>query len=306
MLNPRLDFTTLRIFAAVAGSQNISKAATRENIAVSAVSKRISDLEEMLGTKLLNRLPRGVEPTPAGYALLHHATAILRNLEQLEGDLSEYARGVKGHVHLMVNQSSLVEFLPEDLSTFVRQYPDIKIDLREGNSPTILRAVADGIADVGVFTTELSLPIGLEVYPYRTDSLALIMPRGHPLARLPSVRLLDVLEYDLIGLDVGSAWDTILTQAASALHGTMRIRFRVASFDAVCRLIGAGLGIGIAPPAMLSAFTSAASLVAVTLDEPWAERQLALCVRELAVLPASVRLMVRHLAQSKSRSEGND
>lgn len=295
MPNPRFDLTTLRVFAAVAELRSISKAAEREHIAVSAASKRVSDLEAALGTRLLHRLPRGVEPTPAGAALLHHATVILRGLERLEGDLSEYARGVKGHVRMMVNESSIVEALPEELSAFVREYPDIKIDLREENSAAIVGAVSDGLADVGVFTAGLALPGNLETYPYRTDRLALIAPLGHPLASRSRVRLADVLDYDLVGLDAGSAWDALLAGATAGLDRPLRLRFRVASFDAVCRMIRARLGIGLVPPAVLDAFTSAAGLVAVPFDEAWAERRLMICVRDLAALPVSARLMVRHL-----------
>lgn len=300
MPNPRLDLTSLRVFAAVAQLRNISKAARRENMAVSAVSKRISDLEEILGAKLFDRLHRGVEPTSAGSTLLHHATAIMHSLDQLESDLAEYATGIKGHVRMMVNESSLVEELPEDLSAFVQNHPDIKIDLREGNSAAIVQAVADGLVELGVFTAGVQLPRGLCVHPYRTDRLALIVPMDHPLARRSKTRLADVLDYDFVGLDVGSAWNDLLSKVTAQLDRPLRLRFRVDSFDAVCRMVRARLGISLVPPAVLGAFTSAAGLIAVPLDETWTERQLMICVRDRGALPASARLMVEHLTGETS------
>lgn len=96
MANPHFDLTTLRVFAAVATLGSISRAASSEHIAVSAVSKRISDLEATLGAPLLQRSPRGVEPTAAGSALLHHAIAILQSVQQLEFELRRIQAGNQG------------------------------------------------------------------------------------------------------------------------------------------------------------------------------------------------------------------
>ena len=305
MPNPRLDLTSLRVFAAVAQLRNISKAARRENMAVSAVSKRITDLEEILGAKLLDRLHRGVEPTSAGSTLLHHASAIMHSLDQLESDFMEYATGIKGHVRMMVNESSLVEELPEDLSAFVRNHPEIKIDLREGNSAGIVQAVADGLVEIGIFTAGVQLPPGLYVFPYRTDRLTLIVPMDHPLAKRSTVRLADLLNYDFVGLDVGSAWNDLLSKVTARLERPLRLRFRVASFDAVCRMVRAKLGISLVPPPVLDAFTSAAGLVSVPLQEAWAERQLLVCVRDRGALPISARLMVEHLTRQDPEGSPN-
>jgi DNA-binding transcriptional LysR family regulator len=92
-MNSRIDLTTLGLFITVAELRSITKTAEREHIAASAVSKRLSDLETELRAKLFHRLPRGLELTAAGFALLHHASAILRRLDELEADLSEYAEG---------------------------------------------------------------------------------------------------------------------------------------------------------------------------------------------------------------------
>jgi DNA-binding transcriptional LysR family regulator len=297
VVNPHFDLTTLRVFTAVATLGSISRAASSEHIAVSAVSKRISDLEATLGAPLLQRSPRGVEPTAAGSALLHHAITILRSVQQLEFELGEYKRGIKGHIRIMVNKSSIVEGLPDDLGRFAEQHPDIKMDLREENSAAIVRAVLDGSADLGVFTAGLEVPAGIDTYLYRKDRLALIVPEGHPLAAQAQARLIDAIEHDFVGLDIESAWNSLLTEKAAELGRPLRLRFRVASFDAVCQMIRAKLGITLAPPAVLRAFTSAAGLLAVHFDESWAERELRICVRSSGNLPGSARLLLRHLIE---------
>ena len=92
----RFDLLTLQLFVAVVEEQSIAQAAEKKNIAVSAVSRRISDLEAMLQVDLLHRLQKGIEPTPAGYALLEHARIILGNVAQLEADLLGYKQGRAG------------------------------------------------------------------------------------------------------------------------------------------------------------------------------------------------------------------
>lgn len=305
MPNIRFDLTTLSIFAAVVRDGSISAAAERSNIAVSAVSKRISDLEATLGAQLLHRLSRGVEPTPAGSAVLHHAATIMHTLEQLESDLSEYVKGLKGHVRMLVNMSSIVQFLPEDLKAFSHEYPDIKIDLREANSSEVISGVEHGKADIGIFTGGLDVPHGMHARAYRQDRLALIVPRDHHLAERSNVPFADVLDEDIVGLDVGSASYAVLDNAAKALGRPLRLRYRLSGFDAVCRMIHAGLGVGIAPPAMLGAFTIGASLVGVRLDEAWADRQLMILTRDLGALPVSARLMMKHLSRSAEMESGH-
>ena len=138
--------------------ERLTAAAEREHLALAAVSKRISDLEALVGTTLLYRRPRGVELTPAGQAFLHHARRIMDNIERLEAELSEYGEGVRGHVRIHSNTSHHLVFLPQDLSTFSCHYPDIKIDLQERVSSEIVAAVRDGLTDIGIFAGHVAAP----------------------------------------------------------------------------------------------------------------------------------------------------
>lgn len=75
---------------------------------------------------------------------------MLQQLEHLLGDLQEYARGVKGHVRVLANTTSITEFLPPVLRTYLATHPDVNVDLRERLSQDIVRAVSEGIADIGL------------------------------------------------------------------------------------------------------------------------------------------------------------
>ena len=139
----RIDLTSLQLFVAVCELGSIGRAAEREYIAASAVSKRLSDLEAAVDTALLYRHSRGVTLTPAGESLLHHARNVLYGLERMQGELSEYSDGVRGHVRMHATISSIVQFLPEDLGSFAREHSQIKIDLQEHLSADVLQAVHD-------------------------------------------------------------------------------------------------------------------------------------------------------------------
>lgn len=181
----RIDLTSLQLFVAVCELGSIGRAAEREFIAASAVSKRLSDLETTLGTALLYRHTRGVDLTPAGESLLHHARSVLFSLEKMQGELSEYADGVRGHVRVHASISAVVQFLPEDLGRFIRQHGEVKIDLEEHLSSEVVRAVQEGAADLGIChaaAVSRGALDDLQLRPYREDQLALVVPRGHALA----------------------------------------------------------------------------------------------------------------------------
>ena len=114
--NLRFDLLTLQLFVAVVEEQSIAQAAEKKHIAVSAVSRRISDLEAMLQVDLLHRHQKGIAPTPAGFALLEHARIILGNVAQLEADLLGYKQGLRGHIRLFVNTSATLESLVDELN----------------------------------------------------------------------------------------------------------------------------------------------------------------------------------------------
>jgi DNA-binding transcriptional LysR family regulator len=292
----RIDLTSLQLFVAVCELGSIGRAAEREFIAASAVSKRLSDLEATLGTPLLYRHARGVDLTPAGESLLHHARSVLYSLEKMQGELSEYADGVRGHVRVHANISAIVQFLPEDLGAFTREHDAVKIDLEEHLSSEILRAVQEGAADLGV--CHLAEGMGeLQSLPYRDDTLTLVVPAAHPLAGRRVVDFVESLDYDHVGLHTNSSIHVAMHQAALAAERAIRLRIHVTGLDAMCRMIQNGLGVGVMP---LRAFELmqggiGRGLCSVALNDSWAERQIRLVARDFSTLPVAARMLVKHL-----------
>lgn len=295
-LTPQLDPTSLKLFVAIVEEGTIAAAAEREHIAASAVSKRMSDLEAALDTQLLRRTNKGVVPTAAGVTLLNLARGILHDLHDIFLQLQEYSSGVRGRVRLWANISAINQFLPNELKSFLHVHPDIQVRLEGNISENIMKAVAEGAADVGVITMETCRE-DLEYIPYHTDQLIVITPKDHDLARSRSVSFRETLEYDHVGLPVGSALNNRIVRAANDLGRTPKLRIHVNSFDALCLMVEAGLGIGIVPRGAARPYFKGLRIRAVPLREPWADRDLKLCVRSYDALTAAAKLLVDHLRQ---------
>lgn len=291
----RLDLVSLRLFVSIADAHSLTGAAAREHMALAAVSKRVRDLEAQLDTVLLYRRPRGVELTPAGDALLHHARTVLADMDSLQAELSEYSRGVRGHVRIHANTSAIIEFLPEDLALFVRDHPEIKIDLQEHVSSEAIHAVREGLTDIGIFANTPAVE-GLQVYAYRKDKLVLVVPDGHVLASRAPVALADALAYDFIGLQHDASLHRLIASAARAADMPLHMRIQVRSFEGICRMIARDMGIGVLPIKAV-AHLRGLPLTVVELSDDWASRGLYLGVRDYDTLSVIAREMVDHLTR---------
>ncbi|MDZ4333330.1 MAG: LysR substrate-binding domain-containing protein [Pseudomonas sp.] len=274
------DLIDLRLFVAIAEAKNLTRGAERVHLAASSASHRMRLLEASIGTPLLLREPRGVSLTRAGEALLRHARQVFAQLEQMHADLTPYAKGVRGHVSLWANTHATHTFLPDSLSSFLQRHPQVSISLEEHTSPQVLMAVARGEVEVGVVAGTIE-GAEVELIPYRADRLVLIAPADHPLAASASSLFAQVLDYPFVMLHSGSAIHTFTMNAAAALGRHLEVRIQVRSFEAVCRMVSAGVGIGLVPR---SAVTAGAQLAVIELEEPWAQRDLKVCVRKRELL----------------------
>jgi DNA-binding transcriptional LysR family regulator len=293
----RFDLSDLRLFLHVVEAGSITHGAARAHLVIAAASTRIRNMETALGTPLLHRKRQGVQPTPAGRTLAHHARVLLQQAERMHGELAQYAEGVKGQVRLMSNTNALTEFLPESLSDFLASHPQVNIDLEERLSDEIVAAVAEGTADIGIVAGTVEVA-GLETLPFRTDRFVLVVAAQHHLATIERIAFAEVLNCDFVGLDRASALQRFLSDKAERIGHRLKLRVQLRSFDAVCRLVECNVGIGIVPATTAERHAKAMSIHKIELSDDWAVRKLTICVRREADLPIYARELVRHLTTS--------
>ncbi len=289
------DLADLRLFIHIAESPSLTQGARRAHLSPAAASARIKALESQLDSRLLYRDSRGVELTPAGEKLLQHARLIMRQVDYLKSEFTEYGTDSAGHIRIFANTTAVTEFLPEVLAGFLAQRPGVTVDLQERLSRDIVRGVLDGSTDIGIIAGPVQAE-GLQVLHFSTDRLLLGVPVGHPLAGESRITLRQTLAYQHIGLHEGSTLLTFLRDRVEKLGSQLSLRIQVSSFEAVCRMIEAGVGIGIIPESAARRHSRTMQLALVELDEPWAVRERSILVRELDALPGSVRALIATLA----------
>lgn len=270
-----LDLVSLRLFLQAVELGSLSRAAEASHMALAAVSRRLRLLEDHYGIALLERTGRGVAPTPAGKLLVDRARGIFRQVDLARADLSDHAKGVRGSVGLLASPSALSQFLPGDLARFARLYPDIRFDVREAYSAEIVEAVRGGTIDVGVIATDRETR-GLTVLPYRRDRLAVVAPADFR-PGVERVRLNDLVDEDFVMMGDATAITHLVLSIATDQRLPLRFGIKVESFDAVCRMIQSGFGIGVLPEEPAAVLAGVMGLRLLPLDEPWAERQMAIC-----------------------------
>lgn len=275
----RFDLTDLRLFRHVADTGSITHGAERSHLALASASARIRGMEEMLAVPLLQRGRRGVRLTDAGRNLLDHARIVLQQVDTMRGDLAAYSRGLKGSVRMLANTAALSEHLPRLLTDFLAANSTIDLDLEDRESPEIVAAIAAGDADIGI-ASHTALVNGLESHRFRPDRLVLIAPAGHELARRRRTSFAELLGLDFVGLPRGTALDGHLAMQAARLGRLLKLRVRVSNPDAVCAMVAAGVGVAIVPEATARRQRRGLPLAIVGIAEPWANRELMLCIRD--------------------------
>ncbi|WP_394764178.1 LysR substrate-binding domain-containing protein [Phenylobacterium sp.] len=290
----RFDLTDLKLFCEVADAGSITAGAERSALALAAASTRIRGMEDALGAPLLIRSRQGVTPTEAGRTLLKHARTLLAQSARLREDLSAFAGGMSGEVRLLANTNALTEFLPEVLSAFLAAHPQISVDLEERLSDEIVGLIAEGVADVGIVAGTVDVG-ALTTYPFRSDRFVVVTPTDHALAQRRAASFAEVLDYDLVGLERSSSLQRFLVGKAAREGKPLRLRVQLRSFDAVCRLVECGVGVGVVPATTAARAAKTMALAITDLADDWALRELTIVVRATGELRPYAKALVESL-----------
>lgn len=290
----KLDLTDLRLFVLTADEGSLTRAAQRQHLSLAAASARIKSLEVQSGQPLLYREARGVRLTPPGEAFLHHARGVLRQMDQLRFDLQEYGGGLRGHVRVFANTTAVTDFLPEILPGFLADNPRVNIDLQEKPNAEIARGVLDGRAGIGIVAGQVDT-LGLHAIHFSTDRLVLVTSRQHRLAARETIAFAETLDEDAVGMHHGSTLQNFLTTVTESLGKPLKLRIQLASFDAMCRMIGSGVGVGIVPESAARRNRETMNLALVELTDEWSVRERYILVRDRVALPAYAQALIETL-----------
>jgi len=274
-----VDPISLRVFISTIEEGSIARAAKRENLVPSAISKRIVDLERLLGVQLLTRGTDGVFPTPAGEALARRSWALLKEMEDIHLDMVEYAQGTRGHVRVQASVAALGMNATHDLREFFQKERQITVDLIEQYTPVIIDDIRNGKADIGI-AMDICNTEGLTTFPYRSTSLSVVVPVSHPLAHKEQLTYAETLDYEQIESASHSGIAQFLDYAAGHLHAKKRVKMRVGSYETICRMIASGLGLGIVPSFFKQTCELPLDLRFITLNEIWAQIQVSIMIKE--------------------------
>jgi DNA-binding transcriptional LysR family regulator len=291
------DLTSLRLFIATAELGGVTKAAARMHLAPAAASRRIQEFEAQFQLPLFKRLPHGMALTDAGRALLAHARTIIHTTARMQDDAASYLHGEKGVVRIAACKSVVLQFLPGDIQRCAQACPGVRIDLQEMNSQGVIQAMARGLADLGIYESSLG-PVDMPTMHYRDDRLVVVTPRRHPLAKRRNVGLDDILAFDVIALDEGSAISITLERQASEANRVVRMPIRVGSFDSMVAMIAQGVGIGVMPDAVAQSIARGTAFARLPITASWAARRFVLCHPQTGALLSAAHSVAQVLLQS--------
>jgi DNA-binding transcriptional LysR family regulator len=235
--------------------------------------------------------------TAAGESLLEHARTIIHNVDAMRGDLAAYASGVRARVHLLANTSGLAEHLPKALAVFLREHPDINVDVEERESTDIAAAIATGAADLG-FAAEHALPDNLERFLFSEDRLMLVAARRGEFAGRRQIDFQELAKRDFVGLTNSTALQVHISKHAARLGVRLRFRARLRDFDAICQMVAAGVGIAVVPEAAAKRCAQSMPIATIKIRDSWANRKLAICARTFNTLPRPAKQLVEHLRKA--------
>jgi DNA-binding transcriptional LysR family regulator len=292
----KIDTNLLEIYVLAVEKKSLTQAGMELGLVVSAVSKRIAELERHTGKTLLRRHGRGIVPTPAGELLYLHAKAILRSLRTADEALAEFGNDGLRKIRLLANQSTIMQFLPAQIANYMARAEGTPIELIEGRSVDVPRMVSAGDADVGIYHAQHPA-VGVVSYPYRKDRVCLVVPKGHPLERRKAIHFEEALDYPLLGPFPRYSLDHFMQLAGSSLSRPPAVRFSVSNFEARCRMVKEGVGIALLPENVARGYVSFLGLSMLRVEDAWAERQFYGCIRQSGIGGSHVQDLLMQLCE---------
>jgi len=237
-----LHAPVLKYFDTVVRLGSIRKAAEQLNVASSAINRQLLRLEDMLGTRLFERLPRGVRLTPAGEILIQHVRSTLREFDLARSDIEDLKGLRKGSILIAATEGIAAEFLPRVLSEFHKAHPGISCNVTVLGGDQLIALLRSNEADIGLMFNpppKSGVNWGASV-PLKIGA---VMTPDHPLAKRRSLRLEECQPYPVILPDMTFPNRSWLDAAIAGSSVQLQMVVCSNSFQLMRELAKEGMGI---------------------------------------------------------------
>jgi DNA-binding transcriptional LysR family regulator len=273
-----LNLNQLRVFNAISDELSITGAAKRLRISQPAVSKQLAELEQSIGSPLVDRLPRGIQLTAAGHLLAEHARAIFQREQTAEVELARLLGLERGHLAVGASTTIGSYLVPPVLGDFHALHPDVGVELESGNTQAIIRALLDGQLDLGL-TEGLSAVSGLDHEVLTHDEMVLIAGSQHPAARRVRIQLSELEGLAFIHREQGSGTREVIESELDRLGVRLTPAMSLGSTEAVKNAVVHGLGVAMVSRLTVELELRTGLLVALEVEGVHIRRALSLLTR---------------------------
>lgn len=297
------DLFTLRLFVAVCDAGNILSISERENIVPSAITKRLTKLEEDCGITLLSRTTKGVAPTRAGTGFLHEARALLVHTGRLAEQVKDIKAELSDTVMITSNTTISAGFLPYDIGNFLVQPENrsINVDITDGDRAITIQSVYEGRSALGVVYDGEKLK-GLRYVPYRKSRMSVFCHKTHALSKKKELSYDDVKVHDRVAIYSNLALERLLDSKKIIERGpTKNFRAQTPSMEMALRLVEMQVGVLIAPSEM-KLFFNLPNIVAIPMTDKYLQRDYVICYREERTLQLGAKRLLKYLSQAEKSS----
>jgi DNA-binding transcriptional LysR family regulator len=293
-----MDVRDLRIFLSVAKHLNYTRAGEEVNLSQPSVSVRMRQLERDLGSKLFEQLGKQVALTEAGQVLLPYAVRAIAAMEDARHVINELQGLERGLLRIGASTTPGMYLIPRTIAQFKQRYP--KIDLHLGVKDT--RQIEEGIIrndfDFGFVGGHLAGD-EVDVLPWVTDKLVLIVPVGHRLAAKRAVRPRDLANEKFVLREQGSATRAVVNAHFLELGIELEAVMEIENPESVKKAVQSGLGIAFISAFAIEAEVKARTLVAVNIQTLAIRRELKIVYRKDKRLSRAAQAFIE-MARTKS------
>jgi DNA-binding transcriptional LysR family regulator len=247
-----MDTQHLAAFIAIADTGSFSAAAYQLNLTQPAVSKRIALLEEQVGSPLFDRIGRSVSLTEAGMLLLPRARTILQEVTTARRAIADLSGAVGGNLSVATSHHIGLHRLPPYLRQFLKQYPEVKLDLHFLDSEQAYQEVLQGRFDVAIVTLSQEQDARVVAEPIWQDNLCFVAAKNHRLAQAKSLQLAELTPYQAILPDTNTSTTRLIKTLFDQQQQPLEITMVTNHLDTIKMMVSIGLGWGVLPATMIS------------------------------------------------------